>query len=427
VRRLRHVVVKLRDGVGRRGRTFVGREAGALVRGPRRFDRLFPAWSIESLDRLEARALRIDPTYGQRGLSRYGRLACRDAIEAREVSQHLMTCPLVEMAYVGQPPTASARPSSWVEPGVEQGYLREAPQGIGISHAWRHEGGEGDGQRLVTVEARWPRRHQALARPIARLYGGASETASGHGTAVLGIVCGRDEWRGFRGAVPGLASLGVVACGSGCSAAALLEAARQMRHGDVMLIEVQALEEGGTGLPLEALPAEFDVIRLATALGITVVEAAGNGNCRGAGVDLDAYDHPWSGRLHRAGKDSGAIIVTAATPASPHYRASWAAFGSRVDCYAWGAGIHTCLAEGRRRGDGYTYQFGGTSGAAAIIAGAALAVQGMVEARQGSRLAPRALRRLLSDAETGTPPARDEPTHIGVMPDLRRLVTRVLD
>jgi hypothetical protein len=45
----------------------------------------------------------------------------------------------------------------------------------------------------------------------------------------------------------------------------------------------------------------------------------------------------------------------------------------------------------------YRSDFGGTSAAAAIIAGAALSVQGMAEQNLGHRLTPPQMRELLSD------------------------------
>ncbi|MDX1547282.1 MAG: hypothetical protein R3247_09860, partial [Rhodothermales bacterium] len=60
--------------------------------------------------------------------------------------------------------------------------------------------------------------------------------------------------------------------------------------------------------------------------------------------------------------------------------------------------------------------------AAAIIAGAALSVQGMAEARLGRRLTPWQLRALLSDPVYGTGSAYGESIDkIGVMPDLRSI------
>jgi hypothetical protein len=60
-----------------------------------------------------------------------------------------------------------------------------------------------------------------------------------------------------------------------------------MRFGEVLLLEAQTSLWGYVRVPVEIEPAAFDVIRLATALGIVVVQAGGNG-----GVDLDTVVNP---------------------------------------------------------------------------------------------------------------------------------------
>ena len=94
-------------------------------------------------------------------------------------------------------------------------------------------------------------------------------------------------------------------------------------------------------------------------------------------------------------------------------------FGSRIDCYAWGDGVDTCVSNGP--GDRASFAppcFLNTSAAAAIIAGAALCVQGMREHRQRIRFSPKELRDILSDATLGAPGTNGL---IGVMPDLQRI------
>ena len=70
----------------------------------------------------------------------------------------------------------------------------------------------------------------------------------------------------------------------------------------------------------------------------------------------------------------------------------------------------------------YTGSFGGTSSASPIIAGAALAVQGVVEAAAGLRLSPAQMRAALTDPATSTP-SNDPPVdRIGVLPNLRAII-----
>jgi hypothetical protein len=100
-------------------------------------------------------------------------------------------------------------------------------------------------------------------------------------------------------------------------------------------------------------------------------------------------------------------------------------FGTRVDCYAWGENVATLTSTqfapfGTKR---HTDQFNGTSSAAAIIAGAALAVQGVAIARTGMRLNALQMRQILSDPITGTKSFNFPKAGIGVMPDLRKIIS----
>src|SRR5262249_40750501 len=98
-------------------------------------------------------------------------------------------------------------------------------------------------------------------------------------------------------------------------------------------------------------------------------------------------------------------------------------FGSRVDCFAWAENVMTYQAT-RPGEDLYSSDFGGTSAAAAIVAGAALLVEGAVETKTGHRLDPTQLRALLADtAPNGNTPSNNPPVdQIGVMPNLRYIL-----
>jgi hypothetical protein len=124
-------------------------------------------------------------------------------------------------------------------------------------------------------------------------------------------------------------------------------------------------------------------------------------------------------------RDSGAIIVTAATSTAPHTRLAYAPHGMRIDCYAWGQNINTLSSDSGGATNFYTTGFGGTSGASPIITGAALAVQGRAENFLGFRFSPRQMRAILRDPATGTPPAAGETTLINVMPNLRNIFDTV--
>jgi hypothetical protein len=194
----------------------------------------------------------------------------------------------------------------------------------------------------------------------------------------------------------------------------------------VLLLEIQK-----SYLPTETDVADFDAIRLAVALGIVVVEAAGNGS-----TDLDSYtDGSGNFVLNRGSLDfteSGAIMVGAAASSLPHDRKSFSNFGSRVDCYAWGENVTTAGYGDLDNGGGdnnksYTSTFNGTSSASPIISGAALILQGLYNAVTGNWMSSSRMRDLLSNPATGTPQGGGIAGNIGVMPDLRSIIETTLE
>ena len=219
--------------------------------------------------------------------------------------------------------------------------------------------------------------------------------------------------------------------------AAILDATSRLEAGDVMLLEMQVTNaEGNENWPAEIYDAQFDAIRAATAKGIVVIEPAGNGiivdGQTGSGpVNIDlpvarpgedesqarAYLNPSSPDF----RESGAIIVSASVSTLPHVKTIWANYGARVDVHAWGENVTTtqCLEENGECVDAY-WQFGGTSAAAPIVAGAALSIQGMLVANGRPKLNSEQMRDLIKIG--GTPSADPQNGNIGVQPDLKELI-----
>jgi len=192
-------------------------------------------------------------------------------------------------------------------------------------------------------------------------------------------------------------------------------------------------------LPLEVEDLDFEAIRLAVSQGIIVIEAAGNGNVNLDSVRNKRGTRNLNPRDDRFYKDSGAIMVGACNKevlrGGMHTRHPKSNYGSRIDCYAWGEGFATATRRDPRETSGsdrYAVLFGGTSGASAIIAGAALLLQSLYEARKGERLLPNVddpmknIHAILSDPATGTQQRLNFPLDpIGVMPDLKKIISRL--
>lgn len=333
----------------------------------------------------------------------------------------------------------------------DQGYLADAPLGIGALWALQHVAA-GDKVGICDLEQGWYD-HEDLSHLTSGLIFGANRAdvavVNGHhGTAVLGQLAAVSDANamGVRGAAAVFGQFFLTSHyrlhkavpdpddpfqgTNGHVAAALVNAlvgfvrlptSWPLVAGDVLLLEVQRGR-----LPTEIDAADLDAIRLASGLGVVVVEAAGN-----AGVDLDAYVDPETGVSLRRGdprsRDSGAILVGASRAALPHDRAPFSNYGSRLDCFGWGEAVTTCgfgdLASGTQfPTTAYTNTFSGTSSASPIIAAAAALVQSLHRAASHCRLDGQAMRTILSEPATGTRQGPDVAGFIGVMPDLAAIV-----
>jgi hypothetical protein len=309
-----------------------------------------------------------------------------------------------------------------------QGYVGPAPQGIDAPAAWRR-GVRGQGVWFADLEGGWNARHEDL--PGDRITHVAGQpindpTWRQHGTAVLGEVVGRDNAKGVVGLAPDVERVFTASIGRIPVADALDAAAERLRPGDVLLIELQGGGPRGRFLPIEFWDDNFDAIQAATRRGVVVIEAAGNG---AENLDHKAY----KGKLSRAGRDSGAIMVGAGAPARDGYvdraRLDFSNYGSRVDVQGWGRKVTTldygdlqrCDDPGDRH---YTGEFSGTSSASPIVAGAAVLLESWSRQTRGVPLAPAVVRDLL--VRTGTPQTSGiggralEVQQIGPRPDLAR-------
>jgi hypothetical protein len=363
-----------------------------------------------------------------------------------ETLQRLALDPAIEQAFVPPPDVLATELSpahSLVEPTAagddacpittpsfesHQGYLGPAPFGIDAPAAWRR-GALGQGVWFADIEGGWNANHEDLNGERITHAGGKPVNRAGwreHGTAVLGEVVGRDNGRGVVGIAPEVERIFTSSIGGTNVADAIDVAAESMRAGDVLLIELQRTGPRGSFLPIEFWDDNYDAIAAATARGIVVIEAAGNGG--------ENLDHPrYRGKLSRATRDSGAILVGAGGPPrdgfSDRERLDFSNYGSRVDVQGWGRMVATLdYGDLQRCADAadrhYTGRFSGTSSASPIVAGAAILLESYARSR-GTLLTPADVRDILratGSPQTGDPGEREP---IGPRPDLAAALSRL--
>lgn len=316
-----------------------------------------------------------------------------------------------------------------------QMYRASAPGGIDAFAAAAVPGGAGDAVKITDVEYSWNAAHEDLTGLSGSLIANGTPcdpfADSNHGTAVLGQLRADPNAFGVSGLVPAsrLSTVNAASLNTatgGCEwrlAEAVAIAAAASGPGDVVLIEQQAVGPNGGAryVPAEWISPVYDAIATATAAGVIVVEAAGNGN-----ENLDA---PAFGSSFPLGKpDSGAIIVGAAEapgcggePALS--RAGYSTYGTRVSLQGWGECV-TTTGYGDLFGLGtpdtaYTSSFNGTSSAAPIVTAAVAALSSATETRTGVPMTPSQARQVLVSTGTAQFLGAGVPTgHIGPMPNL---------
>ena len=403
--------------------------------------KLFTSLGPAKINRLVEMARKADPQYQPPDFHAYYAVTCSDQVRADRFLKMALASGEVELAYIESGPLSPPSINKIKNPlRIYQGYLNEAPCGVDARYARNFNGGDGAGQvKFIDIEQGWILEHEDIDVRTFPDTGLNKSDFRDHGTAVLGTIMMLDNEVGGIGMAPNAKGYIVSQWrpdGSFNTADAIMTAISHLKYGDILLLQTQAFDPVGSNnaWPVEIQNAVFEVIALATALGIVVIEPAGNGNLKSKiGSNLDGFTMAGEHRFNNNTayfKDSGAIIVAAATSAVPHLRISYSNFGSRIDCYAWGEKITTAgyfpLSSGKAI-DTYTGRFGGTSGASAIIAGVAIIIQSIMELNFGYRLGPRQMRYILKNDLYGTNSSSGRAIDkIGVMPDLRKIIHEAL-
>ena len=179
-----------------------------------------------------------------------------------------------------------------------------APQGaIDAEFAWLQLGGTGAGQKIVDLERGARLNHEDLvARNIQTLHGNNDPFEQSHGASVIGILAAVDNDLGVVGIAYGVGEVayssqvvpvtpatpnGVDRVNAVTKAIEHFTQPGENPLGRVLLLEVHLNptndpmplthidDSQWSFMPMETAPADFEIIRLATALGIVVIEAAG--------------------------------------------------------------------------------------------------------------------------------------------------------
>lgn len=318
--------------------------------------------------------------------------------------------PFAHPSFAPQPPPLLGSPDF----SGSQDYREAAPVGVDADYGQWFSGSRGEDILIADVETGWTDDHEDIAHASLGNFVGLTPAPYpwDHGTAVLGELVGEDNGIGVKGIVPSADVVMSSHLGSSANiSTAIANAVNASSLGDVVVLEVQCYGTPPGPFPCEYDPATFATVQTATANGIHVFAAAGNGTNN---LDSAAY----GGAFDRAVRDSGSVLVGASDGVSL-VPAWFSNYGTRLDVHGWGQDVTTAgygyLYNGGSVTSEYTDSFSGTSSATPIATGAGMMVIGVYREIFGSEIDPFVLRDLLT--ATGTP--QTSGSYIGPRPDVR--------
>ena len=371
--------------------------------------------------------------------------------QSKEICKALESHPDIDEVYIEPPavPALFAEPAEMVTEEAlltspdfvpNQGYLNPAPAGVDAKYAWTIAGGKGDKVQVIDIEGGWNFSHEDLLKNQGGVIHGTPTTNASwenHGTAVQGEISGDENQFGVVGIAPKAKFSAASIFGPGNSPAkAIKAAADKLNPGDIILIELHRAGPNANGqgqfgfIALEWWAADFAAVQYASAKGVIVIAAAGNG-----AQNLD--DAVYQGRFDRNQRDSGAILVGAGAPPSGNFgpdrsRLGFSNYGTLIDAQGWGREVTTTgygnLQGGSDKNKWYTDTFSGTSSASPIVVGAVASLQSIHKTHKGSLLNFSQIRNLLRT--TGSPqtdgPNGAKTQRIGNRPNLNAAIAKIL-
>lgn len=309
---------------------------------------------------------------------------------------------------------------------IHQGYLESNP-GVNMRYAW-NLGISGKGINIRVIEYGLNPDHEDLDHTNLSIPAGMTFHPDAielgyvkHGTMVAGVIYADRGTYGVSGLAHNADNYIIypewTVENEWDRVLAITEAIKNSRSGDVIIYEMQT---DGQPPNWKWVPAEFDQViwdltKIATDNGITIVAAAGNG-----AENLDNIFY--SDYLNRG--DSGAIIVGAGSSDLSHIAIDYSTYGSRVDVQGWAQNVFTTGGSTIVNGNlnqSYISSFAGTSSATAVVAGCTAVLQSYYYSLTGGFLTSIELRNVLIN--TGT--AQGAGKHIGPLPNMEAAMNAI--
>ncbi len=245
--------------------------------------------NVAIVDSLEARSHRARPDEQWPRYRNAFFLKLKRGSNTAKVVDTVSKMPEVRLAYEDTDPVPATDSC-----GTASAHLDGNSQGVNAQAAWQLQGGLGEGQLCVDVEQGWVEHSRIAHHDRVDVLCGQIEGDIAHGTAVLGIVCGKRPPAGCQGIAPEIDAMRLasysasvfvpVTDGNALPPNSIYEAFAEAvafltnpgpqfvdSAGGVLLLEVHTPDKG---LPIEILPVMQWLITSATANGVTVIEPA---------------------------------------------------------------------------------------------------------------------------------------------------------